>query len=290
MDRQIERPRPNRFSLDVKNGSNTRSRSSSGMPRALVRNRHTRESIGHEHRHDGHPPLVGRGRRHGIARVEYQVEQDLLQLHAIAAHLRQRRRQLRRDRHSTPDQIAVNQVEHFLDDHVDVEGLRLRRSRPHQRTHPMYHLARTAACRNDVAKHVAHLCDVRRRQAEQAQPRLRVGDDRRQRLVQLVRQGPREFADRHDAAGVRKFLSKSKGLELRHLDTGHVGMRDHRATLGPLQRFRRQSEPEDLAAAPATRTPIETAGASRSGRPRSRGAPSPPSRPIPPAARRQTSR
>ena len=94
------------------------------------------------------------------------------------------------DRHATLDQVAVDQLEHFRHDFVEVEiAGRLDIAFPEQRTETVDNVPRPPVVVNDVLEDLAQLVHVQRAVAEQMLRGPGVGKDRGERLVQLVREG-----------------------------------------------------------------------------------------------------
>ena len=77
--------------------------------------------------HAVHFPAV-----HGVASVDHEVEQHLLQLVPIAAHGGQRIGEVGADHYVPVQQVAAHQVQRLLDHVIDVERMALRLFLPEQ--------------------------------------------------------------------------------------------------------------------------------------------------------------
>ncbi len=73
--------------------------------------------------------------------------------------------------------------------------------------------------------------------AEHAPRRLRVGHDRGQRLIELVRERRRQLADGGHAADVRQLLPHPLHVELGAAKIGDVGTGHDRSTVRPIERI-----------------------------------------------------
>ena len=144
---------------------------------------------------------------HRIAAVHHEVEQHLLQLVAVAADRRQRIGQLGGDRHVAVQQVAAHQAQRFLDHVVDVQrwccdcSLRsIERSR-------WITASRTVVALHDVGQDLGKLVDARRALRQKALRRLRIAQDGRQRLVQLVGQRSGQLAQHRHPRQVRELVA-----------------------------------------------------------------------------------
>ena len=72
------------------------------------------------------PPLAGGDIGHRLASIDGQVQQELLQLHAIAVDQRQTGLDMGDDRNVAADKIAVQQAKNLADELVQVERLPVR--------------------------------------------------------------------------------------------------------------------------------------------------------------------
>ena len=124
-------PDPGRVALVVTNGSKMRSRSADGMP--APRSATETSTLPVRGRSRSHQqPAVRFPAVHGIASVDHEVEQYLLQLVPIAAHGWQRVGKVGADHHLPVQQVAAHQAQRLLDHVVDVERMTLRLFLPEQ--------------------------------------------------------------------------------------------------------------------------------------------------------------
>ena len=86
--------------------------------------------------------------------------------------------------------------------------------------------------------------------SQEAQRGLSVGQDRRERLIQLVRERGGQLADRRDAREVRQLVSAALRLELRELALGDIGPRHDGAALRYVQRYHGERVPALAARCP----------------------------------------
>ena len=84
---------------------------------------------------------------------------------------------------------------------------------------------------------------LRSPEASSRRPAWAFGDDRGQRLVQLMRERRRQLAERRHARHVRQLGACRLGIDLGPLPLGDLGVRHHRAALGPIEPMNRH-DPE----------------------------------------------
>ncbi len=146
--------------LVVTNGSKMRSRFAKGYSRAPVDNGDL--DIAVDGRLCSHQePAVHFLAVHGIASVDHEVEQYLLQLIPIAAHRWQRVGKVGADHYLPAQQVTAHQTHRFLDDFVDVERMTLRVFLSEQRSQPLNHRFGTVIALHDVGKDFRELVDAR---------------------------------------------------------------------------------------------------------------------------------
>src|SRR5262249_26284733 len=92
-----------------------------GDPRSVVPDRDLNRVVRHRRGADGKAPL-GHG-AHRLTRVENQVEENLLKLHAITEHGRKVRRDRRAHGDATGDQFRMRELEHLADQLADIQWL-----------------------------------------------------------------------------------------------------------------------------------------------------------------------
>ena len=163
---------------------------------------------------------------HRLRAVHDEVDQHLLQLHAIAAHRRRRRREFDPHVDAMPLQFAPHQFDRLLDDLVQIErrGKRGRAFSPSTRIRWMTSLARFASRIICVIDCFASARSGRRA-VQPAQRGIAARDDRRDRLRDLVRDRRGQFAEHRDARHVREFGGRARERFLRELGLGDVHQR-----------------------------------------------------------------
>jgi hypothetical protein len=156
-----------------------------GQPRAIAF-----ASLGPDHQL---PRTVLDG-AHRLRGVQEQVQDDLLELHAVARDGRKFLREFRPQDHPAPLEFAAGQRDHLPRGLVQVHRLRRRGLLREERAQPGDHVGRAVAVADRAPRGLARAVDVRRIGGQHAQAGAGVGDDARQRLVDLVRdrggQGP----------------------------------------------------------------------------------------------------
>ena len=118
--------------------------------------------------------------------VDDQVQQHLLHLDPIAADHHRQRAQFEYDFHVLDQRLASHQAHDVPDNAIEVEPLHLDVSLVDQASHAVHDLASTLIVRDNVSQNFAELDHVRIPAGNQPLSHLRVGQDRGQRLVQLV--------------------------------------------------------------------------------------------------------
>ncbi len=139
---------------------------------------------------------------HRFARVENEVEQHLLQLYAVGQNRRELASDDRVRRYASRDQFGVRQLEHLGDELVGVDRDHAGLSSTQQGAQPANHLRGAPVFRQYVAERGVDLRKVDRATPEEMSGRFGIVRDRRQRLIELVREGARQLAERVDAREV----------------------------------------------------------------------------------------
>ena len=143
----------------------------------------------------------------GVESVEQEVQDHLLQLDAVTVHQRSRRRQMQGERNPPDEGVALDQPGDVAHQVVEVEVLELLRFLlAHEAPQVADDVARAAHVLSDVEEDVADLVEVRGLALEQARAGVGVGEDRRQRLVELMRQRHGELAHGRDSRHVGELL------------------------------------------------------------------------------------
>ena len=211
----MDSPMPRPPGLVLRNGSKSRSMSSGGMPgpRSLTVTS-TSESTCRLRTIDD--PIPRKAIAHRIESVQEEVEEDLLELDAVAEDLRQIGVELVQNGDAADHGVAVEQADHFLEDGVEVERPQVRGVFLHERPDPTDDLAGAGVIVGDVVEDVANLLQVRVGGVQEPGRGLGVAQDRGQWLVELVRQRRGHLAHRGDPPRVGQFVSESVGLLARH--------------------------------------------------------------------------
>ena len=150
------------------------------------------------------PPLRLVDARHRIHGVHQQVQQHLLELHAVADHDREVRWHVGSNRHVAQRGLRRGQGEDVVHDVVELQLRLLGRRALRQGTHALDDGARTLGVGDDVGHDFLQLVHLLAPTREQPSARVGVVGDRGQRLVQLVREGGRHLAERRHARHVRE--------------------------------------------------------------------------------------
>jgi hypothetical protein len=183
------------------------------------------------------------GVHHRLAGIGDQVQENLLQLNAVAPHCGQVRCESAGRRHAAHDKVAVRKFERVLDHAVQVERTKLRFALLQQISHPVDHVAGPLVGIHDIAEGAAQLCKVRRVARQKPLDRLGVAQDRRQRLIQFMGQGACKLAENADAREMRQLLALLLGIDLGPLPAGDVPVRQDRAPFRPTKRDDGELEP-----------------------------------------------
>ena len=91
-------------------------------PRTTIRHRQLDEAIVGRRREHKLPDRRVR-RVHRVARVQHEIEHDLLQLHTIAQHGRDRRRERALHGHAPRCELTVGKIDHFANDFAEIDRL-----------------------------------------------------------------------------------------------------------------------------------------------------------------------
>ncbi len=122
-------------------------------------------------------------------------------------------------------QLALHQCQGFLQHLVDIQQNLFLLPFLRQRPDVADDFAGAAAIRNDADERGAHLFQVRLLPIQPAQRRFSAGHDGRQGLVDLVRDGCRQFAERRHPHGMSEGGLGGKQCLLRARACGDVRIR-----------------------------------------------------------------
>ncbi len=206
----------------------------------------TRAAVGDGHDHAralpaaaAHSELSLRlGPGHGVAAVDEEIQQHLLQLDPIARHGGKLRREVNAYADLTVDEVATHEREYLLDHLVHVDRLVLRFFLPQHGAQPRDDRAGPLVARDDVGEDLRDLIELRRVAGKKPLGRLCIAENRRQRLVQLVRKRAGQLAQHRYAREVRHLVALAGRFALAALalaDVDHGG--DHEPALGGLHRI-----------------------------------------------------
>ena len=142
----------------------------------------------------------------GIDRVEEQVEHDLLELHAIALYGSDAAVEIERQLHLTDHKVAPDESRHVRHDVIDRERLEHGIVAPHHRARAPDHVRGPHHGLEDVGDDPIEEIVIGRI-AENAARGRRCRQDRRERLIQLMRDGRRELAKGRKTLHVREIVT-----------------------------------------------------------------------------------
>ena len=200
-----------------------------------------------DHRPHGDPsgrPTGGRG--DGVGE---QVQDHLLDLHVIAKGDRQRRRREELDGDAVEQGVVRDEADRVRDQVIE------RYRQPHevglleQPPRTADHLGRPPVVADDVLETGPELAQVRLQPGQQPAPCLGVGEDRRQRLGQLVRERRRQLAHARNPVEMGELCHVALGGRLGLPARRHVEQHDRRSPAPPQQASHPELEPAVLATA-----------------------------------------
>ena len=145
-------------------------------------------------------------RFHGIARVHDQVEEDLLELHAIRHGRGKVAGGEIRDGDTARNEIAAGEAEQFFETLIHTHRLERDLAAAQHGAQALDDLSGAAVLADDVREDGAKLDEVGRVLRHEALARLRIAEDAAERLAQLVREGTRERAQGGHAGKMRQLL------------------------------------------------------------------------------------
>ncbi len=176
--------------------------------------------------------------RHGVARVQDQVEEHLLDAVLVAAHRRHAIGQLAPDADARAVQLVLDQRQHVGQHLVDVDLLELGAARAREVEQAVDDLGRAEALLLDLLEHLLARVVLLELPAQQ----LGVGRDAGERCIHLVRDARRQQAHRGHLLGVLQLLLEP------HARGDVVEDQDRAAALAGRRLERRHREVHDQAA------------------------------------------
>ena len=187
--------------------------------------------------------LSSRGLGHRLDRIEQEIEDDLLELHAIGADDDRLVVEVDRDADVADDRIAGEHLDDLLHHDVQVERCALGLALAQKVAHALDHLARALAVVHDVGQDRLQLADIGCSDVEESEAGPGVGQDPRKRLVQLVGERGGQLSHHEDAHVVRDLLAASLEVQLRGLPRGDVGAGHDGAALRTVEANDKHREP-----------------------------------------------
>ncbi len=119
--------------------------------------------------------------------IEEEIQDDLLQLNTVAAHRRQRARQIQHQPRLVRPKLGPQERRHLLEQFLHVEYLEHGFARLQERPHPLDDRGGALLVPLDVTENRVHFVEVRRHFLEEKLARFRVAKNRSERLADLVR-------------------------------------------------------------------------------------------------------
>ena len=141
-------------------------------------------------------------RAHRFDRVQYQVQDDLLQLNTIALNGKQPVRKSGLDRDTIPDDCASRQHNHLIDRLIEIETLLSRRRFLDVITDAVDDVSGSIGIAHDAGERLPDLAQVRRLLVQKIQGRTGVVARAGDRLRDFVRQRGSQFSHHAQAVHV----------------------------------------------------------------------------------------
>ena len=170
--------------------------------------------------------LVGQS-RHGLERVQEEIERDLLELDPVAPYRPEAGSDVERHPAVAQDRVAVDEPHDIAKEIADVERPEGGGLFANERAQPLDHLTRPVVVLDDVFQDLAHLRQVGGAGAEKTLRRLHVAQNGGERLIELVRQRRRQLAHRREARHVGKLRAMALRLVLRRAAFLDGGRQEH---------------------------------------------------------------
>ena len=190
-----------------------------GVVDADLDNRRARRAIASRGHAD--PPILPARAVEGVHAVENEIEQHLLNVHAIATDVRDIAGHGHVQLHVPRRRVDPQERRDLIHERADLEPPGVERAALEQGAHALDDPARPLVVGADVGENGADLVEIRRGLLQVHLRRLGVAQNRRERLIDLVRQPRREVAHHRDPPRVRDLLSQRQPFLL-----GLFGRRD----------------------------------------------------------------
>ena len=136
------------------------------------------------------------------------------------------------DADSPQDRVGRHQPKHVARELAEVEGLDVTLALLEQCPHPSDDLRGADIVGGDVVHDVPQQLETQRLRRQQPLAGLHVGEDGRERLIQLVGQARRQLSEGGTPGGMGGFRAMGFGLQLGALASGGVGQHHDRSALG----------------------------------------------------------
>ena len=114
------------------------------------------------------------------------------------------RREFQPERHPLRDQFTLQQGNDFIDDVIDVKRNHLRARLVQKCAHAPDHVARAVPILDDPFHGATHIIQIGCFTTEKSKAGLAIGDDRGERLIDLMRNRRADLSQSGDAAGMRE--------------------------------------------------------------------------------------
>ena len=146
----------------------------------------------------------------------------MLQLHRIAACEKRSMIQIKPEADIAANQLAVQQADSRSDKVIDVDAFHLPLALFQKTAETMDDLAGAIVLMNNILKCIANFDKIRRILRQEMEGRLRIRQDRGERLVNFVRNGAGKFAEHGNPHQMLDFQTLQCGLSLGRLLFGDV--------------------------------------------------------------------
>lgn len=176
-------------------------------PDPAIRHRHVDAIGGHLLDAQLHDALGRRRLRHRLAGVDDEIHHDLQQLHLVPLHSRQAAEDLRLHADPRGSRRRTREGQRLADNRLHRYRFVPRRVAAEQRSQTRDDVRCLLVLPGDVFQDQAYLLEIGRFAPQQQQTGLRVRQNRRDRLAQLVSQRAGELTGRGDARDARELIA-----------------------------------------------------------------------------------
>ena len=249
IERLIDRPTPRPFALVVKYGSNSRGRTSAGIPgpaSSTVIDTWASAAAVAIRTTGGCDRMTARR----LHRIEHQVHRHLAELHAIGVDRREVGIEVRHQQHAFVDRRRVQDPDDVHHDGVQIDRPHVERFLAHELTGAFDDVRGVAVGGGDVVDERRQVLARDPRVLEHALERLRVTERCGQRLGQFVSDRRHQLAHASTHVHVRELVQRPPRLDFQALAGCDVQVRDDGPACSTLQATEAQVRRSALAAAP----------------------------------------